>query len=302
MPDAGHRRGTRPGPLDHAASALSAWFGDYLERTDNGLHEPLAFFVGNRPVEPEALPLSERGRVCVLVHGLGCNESLWTFPAPHPPDDYGSLLGRDHGMDALYLRYNTGLRVSANGRALADLLRRYAARHGAALREIALVGHSMGGLVIRSACHVALEKATNVVANVLGLFDTTATRVIRDLLDTRAAGIKDLRYGNLVDEDWLDCDPDALLENRRVSVPWLATARHHRVVGHAAGESAAVGDAVVWPDSAAGRGEGVQPAAPGDRDLRVLAGLDHLALARHPAVYEHIDRVLRGAQAGNDRA
>jgi hypothetical protein len=173
----------------------------------------------------------------------------------------------------------------------------------------------MGGLVIRSACHhgdkrdhdwllrvrhaiylgsphlgAPLEKATNVASHVLGLFDTTATRVIRDLLNTRSAGVKDLRFGNLVDDDWLDCDPDELLNNRRVPIAWLATAEHHRVVGQALPGVETLGDAMVWPTSAAGDAEGTQPGAPGVADVEVMPGLAHLTLARHPAVYECIER------------
>jgi hypothetical protein len=133
-----------------------------------------------------------------------------------------------------------------------------------------------------------LEQVTNVATHVLGLFDTTATRVVRDLLNTRSAGVKDLRFGNLVDSDWLDCDPDELMKNRRVPIPWLATARHHRIVGHALAGAGTLGDGIVRPDSAAGCARGCLPGAPGS-DVQVLPGLNHFDLARHPAVYEHIE-------------
>ena len=215
----------------------------------------------------------------------------------------------------LYLRFNTGLRVSTNGEQLADLLERFCVCHDAAVTELLLIGHSVGGLVLRSACHLGdtagqhwvsrvrhvvylgsphlgapLEKATNVVTRVLSLFETTATRVISDLLKTRSAGVKDLRFGNLVDQDWLDYDPDELLTNRRVPTPWLATARHHLAVGQAWSGVGTFGDAMVRPDSAAGRARGSQPGAPGGSDLKVMSGLSHLALARHPAVYDHLER------------
>ncbi len=245
--------------VEHGISALNGWLGDYLSETDNGLQQPMAFYEDNRPVAPEAFAAPPSGKVCVLVHGLGCNESLWDFPPPHEGGGYGELLERRCGYMPLYLRFNTGLRVSTNGQQLADLLERLCVRHGAAVTEVLLIGHSVGGLVVRSACHLGseagqhwvsrvrhvvylgsphlgapLEKATNVATRVLSLFDTTATRVISDLLKTRSAGVKDLRFGNLVDEDWLDYDPDELMTNRRVAVPWLATARHHLAVGLAA--------------------------------------------------------------------
>ena len=135
-----------------------------------------------------------------------------------------------------------------------------------------------------------LEKTTNVATNVLGLFNTTATRIIHDVLNTRSAGVKDLRFGNLVEQDWLDCEPDELMNNRRVPVPWLATARHHLAVGQALAVAGTFGDAMVRPESAAGRARGSQPGVPAGSDVQVMPGLDHLALARHPAVYEHIKR------------
>ena len=304
-----------PRMVEHTLSALNGCFGDHLAQTGNELQQPMAFYRDGRPVAAEELAAPPTGKVCVLVHGLCCNEALWGFPAPHEPGDYGELLERRRGYMPLYLRFNTGLRISANGEQLAALLERFCAHHGAAVTELLLIGHSMGGLVIRSACHLGseaghawvprvhhvvylgaphlgapLEQVTNLATHVLGLFDTTATRVVRDLLNTRSAGVKDLRFGNLVDADWLDCDPDELMKNRRVPIPWLATARHHRVVGHALAAAGTLGDGIVRPDSAAGRARGAQPGAPDPTDLQVMPGLNHFDLARHPAVYEHIER------------
>jgi pimeloyl-ACP methyl ester carboxylesterase len=304
-----------PGTVENAISTLNAWIGDYLSQTDNELQQPMAFYPDNRPVSPEDFVAPATGKVCVLVHGLGCNESLWSFPAPHEGGDYGELLEERCGYTPLYLRFNTGLRVSTNGKQLAELLERFCAGQNGAVTELLLIGHSLGGLVVRSACHLGneagqgwvtlvrhviylgsphlgapLEKTTNVVTNVLGFFNTTATRVMRDVLNTRSAGVKDLRYGNLVDQDWFNVDPDELGNNRRTPIPWLASARHHFAVGQVLAKSGRFGDAVVGPDSAAGRAHGSQPGASGGSDVQVMPGLDHLALARDPAVYEHIER------------
>ncbi|MHC4391309.1 MAG: esterase/lipase family protein, partial [Planctomycetota bacterium] len=143
----------RPGFAEHAISALQSWIGDHLSETGNGLHEPLAFFQGNRPVAPEDLAAPATGKVCVLVHGLGCNESVWRFPAGHKGGGYGELLEQRLGYAPLYVRYNTGVRISDSGRQLSRLLERYCVHYGAAVTELLLIGHSQGGLVIRSACH-----------------------------------------------------------------------------------------------------------------------------------------------------
>jgi pimeloyl-ACP methyl ester carboxylesterase len=304
--------------VENAISTLNAWIGDYLSQTDNELQQPMAFYRDNRPVLPVDLAAPPTGKVCVLVHGLGCNESLWDFPAPHDGGDYGELLQERCGYTPLYLRFNTGLRISKNGKQLAELLERFCSCHIMDVTELLLIGHSMGGLVIRSACHqgreaghdwvslvrhviylgsphlgAPLENGTNVATNVLGFFNTTATRVIRDVLNTRSAGVKDLRHGNLVDQDWLDHDPDEIGNNRRIPIPWLATANHHFAVGQAFATAGVFGDIMVGPESAAGRTHGSQPGAPDGSDVRVMSGLDHLALARDPAVYQHIERWVR---------
>ncbi len=304
-----------PGMVERTISALNAWIGDYLTQTDNGLQQAMAFYRDNRPVAPEDMAAAPTGKICVLIHGLGCNESLWDFPSERGGGGYGELLERRLGYTPLYLRFNTGLRVSQNGEQLAGLLQRLCAAQGSGVTELLLIGHSMGGLVIRSACHLGsessqdwvsrvrhviylgaphlgapLEKATNVATHALGLVDTTATNVIRDLLNTRSAGVKDLRFGNLVDQDWLDWDPDELMNNRRVAIPWLATARHHRVVGQALEGSGSLGDGVVRMDSAAGVAHGSQPGVPMGSDVQIMTGLSHLRLAHDPAVYQHIER------------
>jgi triacylglycerol lipase len=299
---------TGPKLADHAVSALNAWVGDYLADTGNGLALPLEWVRDNAGIRPSDLVAPSSRRVVVVVHGLGCNEGCFRFPT-QPEHDYGTLLARDRGFLPLYLRYNSGRRVSQNGADLARLLDATWETIGDNVDELVLIGHSMGGLVLRSACHhgasapwtqavrhvfylgsphlgAPLEKFANVTTHVLGKIPTTATRVIRDVINTRSSGVKDLRYGNLTDADWLNLDPDALLENKRVTVPWLHTAQHHRVVGHALAKLPFVGDGMVLPTSAAAATEGHQP--PGEMDVTVMVGVPHLTLAHHPRVYELI--------------
>jgi len=313
---------TRTGVADHAISALNAWIGDYLARSDNGLQQPMAFYRDNRPLDCTAIPCGSASRICVLVHGLGCNESQWRFELDGRSTDYAAQLERHFGFTPLRLRYNTGLRISENGVLFARLLEQLCARSEGPPQQLVLIGHSMGGLVIRSACHQAaeqqlswtaslshaiylgsphlgapLEKAANIASNLLGMFDTTATHVIRDVLHSRSEGIKDLRYGNLVEEDWLEYDPDELLHNRRVPVPWLESTTHCRIAG-AIGSSAdhpvsrIFGDAMVRRQSAEGYDQagfqpGLRPADPGH--LCVISGLSHLELARHPEVSKQVE-------------
>jgi len=295
----------KPGLAEHAVSALNAWIGDDLAEQGNALHQPMAFMQRNRVFPPAELP--HAARVCVWIHGLGCNESMWMLEPSNTVLPFGSTLERDHGYLPLYVRYNTGQRISHNGAQLAALLATYMGAHPN-VQELLLVGHSMGGLVIRSACHQAqddswttkirhifylgsphlgapLERTANVATHLLSKVDTTATRVIGEVINTRSKGIKDLRYGNLSDQDWLDFDPDALLENQRVAVPWLDGVRHHRIVGELLSGLGPLGDAVVPSASAQGDARGLEPGAPDPSDVQRMSGLHHLAVAQHPRVY-----------------
>src|SRR5689334_19316689 len=82
------------------------------------------------------------GRLCVLVHGLADTERVWRFAGAREVT-YGSRLRKDLGFTPFYLRYNTGLHVSDNGEALAELLENLIERHPVRVREIVLLGHSM---------------------------------------------------------------------------------------------------------------------------------------------------------------
>lgn len=304
-----------PGFADHAIGALNAWIGDDLAEGGNPLHQPMAFFRGNHPVVPESLPGA--ARVAVWIHGLGCNESMWCRAASEETLPFGASLHAELGYLPLYIRYNTGQRISENGAQLNALLQRYVDHHPE-LEELLLVGHSMGGLVVRSASHLApsgswtqrvqhifylgsphlgapLERGANAASHLLNALPSTATQVIGEVLNTRSAGVKDLRYGNLSEQDWLDLDPDALLDNRRVPIPWLPTVHHHRLVGEIVAGLGGLGDAVVPSASAGGAEDGHQAVGPGAQDLQVLPGLHHLALAQHPRAYAALRSRLSGA-------
>ena len=95
--------------------------------------------------------LKERtAKVALFVHGLMCTESVWDAPGGA---DYGALLAKDAGYTPLYVRYNSGLAIADSGAALAALLEALVDVYPGELREILPVGFSMGGLVVRSACH-----------------------------------------------------------------------------------------------------------------------------------------------------
>src|SRR4051794_40009151 len=161
--------------------------------------------------------------IAVFLHGLGETEYAWGRP------NYGERLSEDLGYTPVFIRFNTGRHISENGASLAALLDDLVAEWPVEVRRIALIGHSMGGLVARSACHrggewcrhvkvtvslgtphagAPLEQAVHMMS--AALHAAPETRAFARFLRRRSAGIRDLRWGSLVDEDWRDIDPEAL--------------------------------------------------------------------------------------------
>nr|WP_262898950.1 alpha/beta hydrolase [Hymenobacter piscis] len=85
------------------------------------------------------------------MHGLMGDEIIWQTGSGADDLRFGPLLQRDADACCLYVRYNTGLHISENGRQLHQLLTQLVNTFPEAVGELVLVGHSMGGLVIRSA-------------------------------------------------------------------------------------------------------------------------------------------------------
>ena len=114
----------------------------------------MSFRRADRDVPVAALQLSEtRLKTIVFVHGLMGDEFIWQtgFQDAIEQSRFGPRLTLETGVRCLYLRYNTGLHISENGRELARLLQELIDTYPDALGELVLVGHSMGGLIIRSA-------------------------------------------------------------------------------------------------------------------------------------------------------
>src|SRR5262249_20248911 len=121
-------------------AAVNGLIGDSLAREGSVLAVEMGFRVDGEPVSS----LDPGRRPVVFVHGLGETEFAWGR------EPYGARLP---GRTALYVRYNTGLHISENGAALDALLSSLPD-----FDELAIVGHSMGGLVARSACHQGAQR------------------------------------------------------------------------------------------------------------------------------------------------
>lgn len=236
--------GAEPRPEHEAVlAAVNGVLGDYLAESRNPLAIEMRFRVGGQPLVLERSALMEAlpnatGKLLVLVHGSCMNDLMWSWRG----HDHGAALARDLGLTPVYLHYNSGLHISTNGRAFAALLEQLVAAWPVPLEELDLLAHSMGGLVARSACHYGalanhawlgklrklvclgvphhgapLERGGNLFEVALGASRYSAP--LARLGKIRSAGVTDLRYGNVVDEDWQGRDRFEPGEDRRSPVP-----------------------------------------------------------------------------------
>jgi len=238
-----------------------------------------------------------RPRVCVFIHGLACDEQSWFRRGTDGSEgaSYGDRLMAERPVSALYLRYNTGLAVADNAAQLALKLEQLidAAPH---VREIALIGHSMGGLVARSACDVAvrdeahwiqrvtvliclgtphqgapLERLGNLAAMALGL--SNVTRPLAKIANSRSRGIKDLRRGLAGETPAFTVPPVRLL---------AASLADNDGSAASSMMSALLGDGLVMPSSASDQ------ELAGDVQRVELHGIGHMGLLNDPRVYETV--------------
>ncbi|NWF47445.1 alpha/beta hydrolase [Hydrogenophaga sp. D2P1] len=225
-------------------AALNGVLGDRLQSFGNPLAQTMELRQGGQalPLAPEALKaqLGEQAspHLLLLAHGLCMNDTQWRRSG----HDHGEFLAQALGCTPVYLRYNSGLHTSTNGRELALLLERLAAAWPVPLARITIVGHSMGGLVARSAVQVAreagqrwpgllrelvflgtphhgapLERAGHGVDLLLASSPHTAP--FARLGKIRSAGITDLRHGHVLDADWQGRDRFGSSEDHRLPLP-----------------------------------------------------------------------------------
>jgi pimeloyl-ACP methyl ester carboxylesterase len=306
-----------------ALGALNGFYGNHLaeRRNELALGMDIRRQGADVPLTPGGIAAAfpdASSRMAVFVHGLCETDDSWRMLPLRGERagrrTYGERLQDELGYTPVYLRYNTGLRISANGRALAALLEDLVDGWPVEVEEVALVGHSMGGLVARGACHYGeadgrlwtnavrhvfclgtphlgadLEKGANALGYALGRLPET--RAFANVLNSRSVGIKDLRFGSCVDEDWSDCDPDEFLNDRCREVPFLPDAGYYFVGATLTNGplGSMVGDLLVRMPSASGRGTGKGRRVPFEVDKgHELSGLTHFDLLNHPAVYEQM--------------
>ncbi len=311
----------------HLLSGCNAAFGDHFERAANAWALPMSFWHKGRPLSMTAgfadqMP-DARSHLVVFIHGLGMNEAGWRDAAGW---SYAQALEADHASTTLFLRYNTGRHIYRNGEELAERLDALLQAYPVPVRRLTLVGHSMGGLVSRSACYTArlqkrawlevlegivclgsphqgatLENIGNWVTHVLKATPYSAPFAL--LGKCRSAGIKDLRHGSLRPEDWIERDMDDTCHFVPHPVPLVDGVRYLLVAGSLAEPGVGrlrdmVGDGLVSVDSALHPHTGSDTSVNAAVSRHVFKGTGHMKLLRE----REIGRVLsQWLEAGGRR-
>jgi len=207
-----------------ALAIVNGVLGDYLAARGNPLAIEMRLRRNGHPLDikrcslREAYPNPSR-KLLLFVHGSCSHDCQWSWQDIDP----SAALAEDLGFTPLYLHYNTGLHIATNGRTLALLLERLVAAWPVPVDELAIVGHSMGGLVARSACHSGeaenhawrrkLDKLVCIASPHHGAPLERGGHWLDVLLEVsrysapfarlgkiRSAGVTDMRFGNVLEE------------------------------------------------------------------------------------------------------
>jgi pimeloyl-ACP methyl ester carboxylesterase len=296
---------------DAFRSAANGVYGDYLLRTGNPLAIDMSLHHGNQRIDlndqtsvlgqrSDAAPVS---KLLVLVHGSCMNDQQWNRDG----HDHGAAIAGDRGYLPLYLRYNSGLQIASNGRSFAELLESMIGKWQHPVEELAIMGHSMGGLVARSACHYSraaghawpkvlrklvflgtphhgapLEKGGHGLDVLMGLspYSMPLTRLSK----ARSAGISDLRHGTVAADEKAVPLPNGV---KCYAAAAVRSAKRGKL------SDRLVGDGLVPLDSALGRHRDVNRSLKIPKSRQWVGyGLGHRDLLSHPDVYAQLRRWL----------
>jgi pimeloyl-ACP methyl ester carboxylesterase len=305
-------------PASSSVTILNGICGDHLAATGNPLAIPMTLRSPRHPLELTRAALSgglahPTGRIALLVHGLCLSERTWSR---HGAPSIGDRLEQHLGYTPIYVRYNTGRHVSTNGRELAHQLQRLIHAWPVPVQSITLVGHSMGGLVARSSCWYAQEAGygwIDLLENVVclgtphhgarleragemltGLLRANAYLKPLALGQYRSAGIKDLRHGSLLDEDWQHAADGSQVAAAPRPVPLLERVRYFMAAATLGGEvpdppGVLSGDLLVSTPSALGDhpDERRRLRVPAE-NRRIFYQMNHFDLLDQPAVHRQI--------------
>ena len=300
-------------------AAVNGLVGDELRMLD----DPQAIVMSVR-VDGEDVPLTgwqlkdafrtAGSHVVLFLHGLCENEESWALGESKVHTTYADRIRRETGATPVMIRYNTGLHISENGKHLDALVRQLVDAWPVDVTRITLVGHSMGGLVVRAATNHAtasgqtwqhlvrdvvclgtphgganLEKVAHLGSRVLRFLPES--RPFSTILDTRSPGIVDLRHGYISADEWEGQDLTAQWGLDRIAAAPLPHAEYHFVAATLGASqrhplSAVLGDLLVHFSSATGVGRS-GPVVEG-ASFEYIPSAHHFALLNHPRIGDWI--------------
>ncbi len=303
---------SRPGEEREAILAVvNGVVGDRLDEAKSPLSIPMA-------LRPPLEGLHRGGTLLVMVHGSCMNDLQWRRSTAKGDVDFGTALAHDlDDVTPVYAHYNSGRHISENGHDLAELLE----AESQPFSRIIFVGHSMGGLVIRSALHLAetkgmafrhkvdaivtlgtphqgapAERAGHLAEQVMAMSKISAPLLV--LAGVRSAGVTDLRFGAVRDSDWRDVEHVDVGHDPRTPTPLPEGVRCYTVAGTVATEKGVfAGDGIVPVDSALGRHDDDAFALAFDEAV-VVNDCHHVALMSKPQVYALLKRWLAPTSQG----
>lgn len=299
-------------------SVLNGLVGDYLEQKENPLQLSMQFRYQSNTVPLDSKNIAAiypniNGKILVMVHGSCMNDTQWT----RKEHNHGTALAAALDKTPLFLLYNSGRHVSTNGQDFSELLEKLVGEWPKPLEEIVIVAHSMGGLVVRSAVHYGqqqkktwtkklkkivflgtphrgapMERTGNYIDAILETIPYS--KPFARLGKVRSSGITDLRYGNLLDEDWQGNDRFVIQGDQRRYIPLPKRVVCYSIAGVVEKITDPLslsirGDGMVDVKSALGQHENPEKQLQfREKNTWVADGVSHISLLSDPGVYARI--------------
>ncbi|MGH8462172.1 MAG: lipase family alpha/beta hydrolase [Stenotrophobium sp.] len=300
-------------------AAVNGVIGDHLEATSNPLALNMRFRRHGEALALDtdalhaAIPAAS-GKLLVQVHGLCMNDLQWSDAEGY---NHGDMLAAKLSYTAVHLHYNSGRHISNNGREFAEQLEQLVQHWPVPVEELTLLGHSMGGLLARSACHYGAQAShgwLRPLKNIVFLgtphhgapmersgnwLQVSVARIpfaapLARLGMLRSAGVTDLRHSNLLDEDWQAYGRFERHDDTRQFVP-LPQGVHCYAIAATTGKRPGdlndkiLGDGLVLVDSALGRhADPVRHLDFAPLNQALYYGMNHWDLLRRQDVGERI--------------
>jgi len=295
---------------------LNGLIGDKFPENKSNLSIKMAFRQDGQDSKVDDIlnwtDFTDKIDIYIFMHGLMDDETTWFISGDKM--GYGDLLSSQLDITPLYVRYNTGLHISDNGKKLNNLVDDLFEKYKDKIKSLNFIGHSMGALIVRSAMYYAnrnrkawINSVNNVVllgapnegtnferfghltTIILKNIFSFHTKLIAKIIDERSSGIKDLRWGFIVEDDWKNPDKASLIP-KKTFVPPYKNVKYFIVAGTIANDSNSFigtyfGDGLVTPGSA--KGVGFETA---NRNItfKIFSEKGHVKLVNDEDVYQFI--------------